>query len=1086
MALGKNITPAQGIDYYEKDDYYLKIEGGPELALRWSGALAKEFGLSGKVDKETWKKALNGEFPNGIKINGGTFKDEDGNVQKRAGTDFVIEAPKTVSMLFAGTKDEALRAKILQIHERVTQKSLSVLEELALGRVRKGGGKREYQATGRFLAGSVTHLTNRDGGAFIHSHVVALNITKTSDGTYRSLNNEKMFDSQRFVKELAEAEYAKAIREELGIEIDKGKYGEVQLAGFTREQIEFSSSRVTSIDEFLRKRFGVEREHATPEQKDLAWDFTRKTKSVKEIEELETNWKDELYASGADLRIKEIEKSWGAQKELSEKKRLEEARESLRFAIEHHMEREASVREGELFRTALQAGRGKIGIEDLKKAVQEAQEKEEIIRQKGDGPKQNLMTSREAFSREKDILWAEKTGRGRVIPILNSFQSEIALRSIEKRDGLTLNEEQKAAARLILTTENRYVGINGYAGVGKTTMLKPAVEALKEAGYKVIGLGPQHSAVHALKEAGIIEARTLQSWLSDRKAGEDLGKVPTVVVIDEAGLASMKNIESAMRRIEKAGARAVFVGDVKQYESVEAGPAFRALQRNGMETVFVTEMQRQKKAAENVREAAKLSVSDPAKALEKLQENIREVGDPQERYKALSEEYLNSDPKETLVLTGTHEARKVVNDRVRESLGLKGRGQEFRTFQAEDKTKAELRRIEVYEAGKEVRFGKVYRSLGVKGGEIGKIEEVDRRTGTVRLRMEDGRAVTMTPRTMSGDGHTLGTTERMEFSKGDRIRITGNDLKKEGITNGMKGEVVESSPGGLRIRLDNGKEARLDGQKHLELAHGYAQTGHSAQGLGARKIIMDLPADSRTVNERSFYTNLTRLKLEVQMFTDNREKLTKAVSRHNDKTLAHDVEKANKAPEKPSTKEKSMNDQERAQRLTEQEKERLEKWKEGMKLRFPQERKDLGLKAGETVKVENIHKLSGIVVLRDQNGRRINLEPQWMKKAREERALKEIEALSNKAQGEEKQILQEKAREVRQEIGKMKETEARKDSEREKEQKPEKFQKEEIGAKDREKEPEQERKMEEKSDDRREERRQPEPERKRDRGMEMG
>lgn len=181
-----------------------------------------------------------------------------------------------------------------------------------------------------------------------------------------------------------------------------------------------------------------------------------------------------------------------------------------------------------------------------------------------------------------------------------------------------------------------------------------------------------------------------------------------------------------------------------------------------------------------------------------------------------------------------------------------------------------------------------------------------------------------------------------------------------------------------------------------------------------------------------------------------------------------------------------MNDQERAQRLTEQEKERLEKWKEGMKLRFPQERKDLGLKAGETVKVENIHKLSGIVVLRDQNGRRINLEPQWMKKAREERALKEIEALSNKAQGEEKQILQEKAREVRQEIGKMKETEARKDSEREKEQKPEKFQKEEIGAKDREKEPEQERKMEEKSDDRREERRQPEPERKRDRGMEMG
>ena len=215
----------------------------------------------------------------------------------------------------------------------------------------------------------------------------------------------------------------------------------------------------------------------------------------------------------------------------------------------------------------------------------------------------------------------------------------------------------------------------------------------------------------------------------------------------------------------------------------------------------------------------------------------------------------------------------------------------------------------------------------------------------------------------------------------------------------------------------------------MEIDHGYAQTGHSAQGLGAKTVILDLPSGSRTMNQRSFYTNLTRTKGEVVAFTDDRARLTGAVTRESAKSMALDVEKANKSLEKPSTKEKSMNDQERAQRLTKQEKERLEKWKEGMTLRFPQERKDLKLKAGETVKVEALHRLSGIVVLRDVNGRKINLEPQWLKKAREERALGEIEALVQKSQGEERRIIQEKIAE----IVKAKDEEAKKEKPREKE-----------------------------------------------------
>ena len=240
-----------------------------------------------------------------------------------------------------------------------------------------------------------------------------------------------------------------------------------------------------------------------------------------------------------------------------------------------------------------------------------------------------------------------------------------------------------------------------------------------------------------------------------------------------------------------------------------------------------------------------------------------------------------------------------MNAHVRFSLGFSGKGAGFRTFEGGDHTEAQKKRIDSYEPGQEVKFGKNYRSFGVQAGEIGTIEAVDRESGTgVRLRMQDGRETTIIPRQMSGKGHEIGRTEKIELSAGDRIRMTGNQLKKEGITNGMKGEILESKTDLLRIRLTSGKTFDLSpGDRTVELAHGYAQTGHSAQGLGAGTVILDLLADSPTVNRRSFYTNLTRTTNQVVAFTDNREKLTGAVVRQKDKSLAHDA--IGKIPEAP-------------------------------------------------------------------------------------------------------------------------------------------------------------------------------------------
>ena len=891
MALGRNISPGQGETYYQKDDYYLTREGGEDHKLEWGGKLAAELGLKGKVDPEVWKDALHGHFPGGIEIKGGSFKDPaTGEPQRRAGTDFEFSAPKSVSIQALVFDDE----RLIEAHRQAVAEAMAFLEE-KIG-ARRGHGGKDWETTGRGLAGRVTHLTSREGDPHLHDHLVFLNLTRNADGSWQAMTNDRMFQYQRTAQEIYHAALSQML-EKLGYTVETGKYGEPQIEGFTREMLEYFSGRAAQIEAYIRDKWGIEWSKLSREErnekrhlKDEAWDRTRKGKTVSEVEGRQAKWQAEARAAG----IQPVEPGKAAPK-LTPAKRFEVAREALSFAVAHHTERESAVKESELIRTALQEGRGSITYDDLKKAYDEAIKKGELIRQADHlaGSTASLVTSREALKREKEILTFEKEGRGAVKPVMNPIKADATLHDLQNRGGIKLNGEQMAAARMILTTDNRYAGINGYAGVGKTTMLKPAVEALKENGYDVVGLGPQHSAVQALKEAGISEARTLQSWLADRKAGEALTP-RSVVVIDEAGLANAKDLESAMRRIERAGARAVLMGDIKQYESVAAGPAFALLQKKGMETVYVTEMQRQAKASEEIREAARASVDDPARAVKLLEQHTVEIKDDAERYRAIAREAIKSDLKETLILAGTHRAKDAINREVREGLGLEGKGEDFHRFEAKDLTAAERKKIDSYEAGDMIKFSKSYRSLNAKAGDVGVIKSVDRESGRV-VATVNGKDVSFLPRKLKGDGHEIGEVKKIELAKGDRIRITGNDLKKEGITNGMRGEVLEAARDRVKIRLDSGKEVVMRQEKKpLELDHGYAQTGHSAQGLGAKKVLMDVDARSKTTSQRAFYTNLTRVKNFIKLFTNDRASFGAAVSRQSQKTMAHEVQEASK------------------------------------------------------------------------------------------------------------------------------------------------------------------------------------------------
>ena len=80
--------------------------------------------------------------------------------------------------------------------------------------------------------------------------------------------------------------------------------------------------------------------------------------------------------------------------------------------------------------------------------------------------------------------------------------------------------------KTILSSKDRVVGVQGYAGTGKTTMLDRARQLAAKSGYRTIGVAPPASAARPLAVEAGIETETLQRFLP-RNAGIAEGRLPS-------------------------------------------------------------------------------------------------------------------------------------------------------------------------------------------------------------------------------------------------------------------------------------------------------------------------------------------------------------------------------------------------------------------------------------------------------------------------------------------------------------------------------------------------------------------------------
>jgi ATP-dependent exoDNAse (exonuclease V) alpha subunit len=195
---------------------------------------------------------------------------------------------------------------------------------------------------------------------------------------------------------------------------------------------------------------------------------------------------------------------------------------------------------------------------------------------------QEIATS-ESLRRERDMIDRVNRGVGRCSR-LGGGEGFIA--------SDRLRPEQKRIVEFVLDSRDHVVAISGAAGTGKTATLQELRRGLLEARREVLAVAPTMSAVEELQRVGFADAMTLERLLQDRTAQQALWQ--KVLVLDEAGMVSGRQMTEFLRLADERGARVVFSGDTRQIQSVEAGDALRILEKESrLKSIALTQVQRQ-------------------------------------------------------------------------------------------------------------------------------------------------------------------------------------------------------------------------------------------------------------------------------------------------------------------------------------------------------------------------------------------------------------------------------------------------------------------------------------------------------------
>jgi conjugative relaxase-like TrwC/TraI family protein len=865
---------------------------GQTVQGEWQGQLAEKYGLAGAVGAEEFHRLSEGQHPQtGEQLvqhrQSFEYQNPDGktikSVEHRAGWDATFSAPKSVSLTALVGGDDRVR----MAHRDAVGVALNELERYTQARM---GGNRPAEATSQFIVAKFEHDTSRpvDGYAApqLHTHAVIFNVTERGDGTTRALQERGFFESQQFATAIYQSELTFKLRE-LGYEIEPGRSGAPEIKGYSQEYLDASSQRQNQILEHMQQNglSGYEAAeisaHATRDKKQIQ----SPTEVLSAHRRLASEFGNQPDHVVAEARERSRERTM----EHAPEKTQQAAREAVTFARERSFEREAVTDERALFRDALRRGMGETTYGQVRASVEArlaSGEFQLVSGQKHDTARQ--FTTAETIQAEKEVLRRMRQGQGHAEQIMPVQQ---AVAHTAKYPHL--NTAQRTAAEEILTSRDVVQGLQGSAGVGKTTALKTVREAAEQRGYVVEGFAPTSRAAHQLRDAGI-SADTLQGFLARSKQ-------PTperhFYMVDESSLASTKQVRDFLQKLDP-GDRVLFIGDTRQHQGVEAGKPFEQLQQAGMKTAKLDQIVRQKDP-ELLRAVEYLSRGEVVEgvALLEQQGRVTEISDPQKRIASIARNYADS-PDNTIIVSPDNASRRKINQAVRAELQERGlvesENHAMRVLASRsDMTGADRAWAARYEVGDVLHYQRGSTAIGIEPRSYARVVATDPKANSLTVEKSNRQQVTYDPSRLRGIS-AYREIER-DFSIGDRLQFTAPN-KELGVANRDLGTVQAIGENGkMVVRMDGGKNRMVtfDPEQMRHFDHGYAVTSHSSQGLTSERVLvnMDTNVHPDLINDRFAYVSVSRASQDAQIFTNDAATLVESLSRDVSKASAIDFGK---------------------------------------------------------------------------------------------------------------------------------------------------------------------------------------------------
>jgi conjugative relaxase-like TrwC/TraI family protein len=893
------------LKYNDYLDKHRTIEG------QWWGKGCQRYGVdagSPVHDAEFESLRDNRHVQTGRKI---TFEKEG----RKPFCDMNTGAPKTFSIGAVVGKSEALR----ECHRRAALKALEEMERLT---GRQAHNRRDHvEVTGNACVGVWEHDTNRSLEAHLHTHQIFLNMTRAANGKDYAIEFREFLDRHRYLTMVYNDELATQALN-LGVELVQDQYGAPQIKALL-DLKEKSEQRTKDIEALVEKveeiagtcltnreakkialacrgldvsAFEVRWEQIKPElaglksldpEKAEANRFQILDRFTKEVwaavnesgnaglikitaQEVEARQRA-TYTAEELNRIHDLAQSLAPVQRQDQSRQI---REELTHCIDHLFERRSVVKDHELYAEVLLRAQGKrVDLGAMKAAVVNHPE---LVCVRGE------VTTVEHLRRElESILWVEE-GRGRGVSL--------------PADGLSekLNPSQRAAIQSLLESRDQFTALSGAAGVGKTHSVCELIRKNLEAGYRVMCVAPSDEARNRLREeaeklpagsagAAVLEqAASLQLFMANPRLRNGLGP-NDLLIVDEASMASVKQGHEVQRWARRSGCRVLFMGDVDQNVSVEAGDHFRVLLKaSPLHTAPLAEIIRQKPESLDghyLQAVKRFKAGKTTEAFSELHQagRIRELHG-QDRVEAFAEAIVRSEEegRPAIATCATHRENDAIGEAVRRRWHKQGKLTEERTLTVHRSlgwTQAQKREVNKIQPGQVLEIVKgpdKGRYWTVTGVERGKVMAVDAK-GERRL---------------FGRQHAglfdVCEQRQINLAIGDRVLMRAGVRDKRGnFINGERLTVAGWDAAGNPVASDGRSITGRD------LSYAYAATTHACEGATGLKVITGFDRHSvRSATQKIAYVACSRGREDIEVFVESVADLSRIQNRTGDRKAA--------------------------------------------------------------------------------------------------------------------------------------------------------------------------------------------------------